>query len=113
MTSPYSQQDKNRFQALLKVHLKEKERSKSIKEKINLIQKKDRNKWWMLGVNVAAILFFGYSFMFGITQLSNTLLYILLIVFVVNVGLIFYQKKQLGELVEYLQWKKQNTAEAE
>lgn len=113
MTPPYSQEEKNRFQALLNVHLKQEERSKPIAEKIDLIQKKDRNKWWMLGVNVAAILFFGYSFMFGITQLSNTLLYILLIVFVVNVGLIFYQKKQLGELVEYLRWKQQQTAEAE
>ncbi len=111
MTPPYSDQEKNRFKALLKVHLKQKEKSEPIDEQIRLVEKKKRNKWWMLAVNVAAILFFGYSFLFNITQLGDTLLYVLLIVFVVNVGLIFYQQKQLGELAQFLRWKQDNASQ--
>lgn len=107
MSSPYSEQEKDRFNALLKVHLKQKEQSEPIGEQLRLVEKKKRNKWWMLAVNVAAILFFGYSFLFNITQLGDTLMYVLLIVFVINVGLIFYQQKQLGELIDFLRWKQE------
>lgn len=105
MPTTYSSEEKERYRSYLKIHLKQEEQGLPPDEKIAILKKKDRNKWWMLAVNVAAILFFGYSFFYGITQLSDTLLYILLAVFVINVGLIFYQKKQLQELIEYLEWK--------
>lgn len=105
MPAPYSSEDRERYQAYLNVHLKNKEYDLPPGEKIEILEKRLRNKWWMLGVNVLAILFFGYSFFYGITQLSDTLLYILLAVFVVNMGLIFYQRNQLKELIAYLKWK--------
>ncbi|WP_372637094.1 hypothetical protein, partial [Fodinibius sp.] len=63
--------------------------------------------WVMMAVNVAALLIFGYSFYFDITELSQTVFLIIIAIFGINVGLIFYQKKQLKELVEYLTWKKE------
>jgi hypothetical protein len=99
---PHSTKQEEQYQSYLNIHLKKEECSLPVEEQIAILQKKNRKKWWLLGVNVAAIIFFGYSFFYSITQLSTTLMYILAAVFVINVGLIFYQKKQLNALIEYL-----------
>lgn len=98
----------NRLQSYLNIHLKKDELSLPAEEQVKALHKKKRNKWIQLAVNIIAILFFGYSFYFDITQLSSTFFYIIFAVFIVNVGLIFYQKNQLDELVAYLQWKQQH-----
>lgn len=108
MTDFSDSEEQNRLQSYLNIHLKKDELSLPAKEQVDALHKKKRNKWIQLGVNVAAILFFGYSFYYDITQLSNTFFYIITAVFAVNVGLIFYQKNQIDELVNYLQWKQQH-----
>jgi len=108
MTDFSDSETQKRLQSYLTVHLKKDELSLSESEKIDALHKKKRNKWIQLAVNIAAILFFGYSFYFNITQLSHTFFIIIFAVFVVNVGLIFYQKNQIDELLEYLQWKIQH-----
>lgn len=105
MTDFSDSETQDRLQSYLNIHLKNDELSLSESEQIEAIQKKKRNKWIQLAVNVAAILFFGYSFYFDITQLSQTLFIVIFAVFSINVGLIFYQKNQLDELLEYLHWK--------
>lgn len=87
----------------LYVHLKKKNLNASTPEKIHLLQKRKRSRWWMLIINIAVILFFGYSFYFNITQLSPTLFYILCAVFIINMVLIYYQTTQLTQVIEYLQ----------
>ena len=108
MSSSVQDQPKEPYQAYAKMHLKEEQRSLPAAEKIEILQKKDRSKWWHVGINIAAVLFFGYSFYFGITQLSDTILYILLAVFGINVGLIFYQKKQIRQLIAHLKRETEN-----
>jgi magnesium-transporting ATPase (P-type) len=108
MPDSHNSEQQERFQSYLHIHLKEEERSLPQKEQVQILQKKNRKQSWFLGINMAAILFFGYSFYYGITQLSNTLLYILGGVFVINVVLIFYQKKQLNKLIEYLKSEQGN-----
>ena len=98
----------DKFQSYLKIHLKKDELSLPPDDQVEALQKKKRNKWIQLAVNIAAILFFGYSFYYDITQLSHTFFYIIFAVFVINVGLIFYQKNQLDDLTEYLEWKKRH-----
>ena len=108
MTDFSDSETQKRLQSYLTVHLKKDELSLSESEKIDALHKKKRNKWIQLAVNIAAILFFGYSFYFNITQLSQTFFIVIFAVFAVNVGLIFYQKNQIDELLEYLQWKIQH-----
>lgn len=105
MTDFTDSDKQNKLQSYLKIHLKKDELSLSVSEQIEALHKKKRNKWIQLAINIAAILFFGYSFYFDITDLGQTFFYIIFAVFVINVGLIFYQKGQIEELVEYLQWK--------
>jgi Mg2+/citrate symporter len=105
MTDFSDNKEQERLQSYLNIHLKKDKQSLSIAEQIDELHKRDRNKWIQLAVNIAAILFFGYSFYFDITQLSQTFFIIIIIVFALNVGLIFYQKKQISELIDYLKWK--------
>jgi Tfp pilus assembly protein PilO len=104
-TDPDAQE---RLQSYLNIHLKKDELDLDPGGQLEALNKKRRNKWIQLVVNVAAIIFFGYSFYYDITQLGETFFYIIVGVFLVNVGLIFYQKNQLDELEQYLQWKQEN-----
>lgn len=108
MTDFRNSEEQERLQSYLNIHLKKEKQSLSLSDQIEELNKKDRNKWIQLAVNVAAILFFGYSFYYDITQLSQTFFVIILAVFMVNVGLIFYQKNQIKELIDYLKWKEQH-----
>ncbi len=97
-----------RLQSYLNIHLKKDKQSYTVPRQIEELHKKNRNKWIQLVVNIAAILFFAYSFYYNITQLSETFLIIIAAVFLINVGLIFYQKKQIQELINYLTWKRKH-----
>ncbi|MEX0994241.1 MAG: hypothetical protein WD599_01855 [Balneolaceae bacterium] len=97
----YSQEDLARFKSYEKVHLRKVDDSLPVDEKIKALEKKDRNKWVMLWLNLLAILFFSYSYYFDITALGDTIFIILLIIFTVNVGLIFLQKRQIKELIDF------------
>jgi archaellum biogenesis protein FlaJ (TadC family) len=108
MTDFTDADQQEKLESYLTVHLKKDELSLSPMEQVEVLHKKKRNKWIQLAVNIAAILFFGYSFYFDITQLSQTFFIIIAGVFLVNVGLIFYQKNQIDQLVEYLHWKEQH-----
>ncbi|HEX6981648.1 MAG TPA: hypothetical protein VF181_02705 [Balneolaceae bacterium] len=101
-------EEQKRLQSYLNIHLKKDKQTLPISDQIDDLHKRNRNKWFQLGINVLAILFFGYSFYYDITQLSQTFFIILVAVFGVNVGLIFYQKNQINELIDYLNWKKQH-----
>lgn len=101
----YDQNQQERYQSYLNVHLKKDQLELSVADKIEALQKRDRAKLWHIIINIGAILFFGYSFYYNITELSQTFFYIIFAVFGVNVGLISYQKKQIKELISFLQWK--------
>lgn len=105
MQQEFSEGDKERYESYLKIHLKKDQLEASLSDQIEALQKRDRNKWFHLLVNIAAILLFGYSFYYDLTQLSNTFFIIIAVIFGVNVVLIFYQKRQIKELIEYLSWK--------
>ncbi|HET6527841.1 MAG TPA: hypothetical protein VFG39_03740 [Balneolaceae bacterium] len=106
MTDFSSSKDQKRLQSYLNIHLKKDKQTLPVSDQIDELHKRNRSKWIQLGINILAILFFGYSFYYDITQLSQTFFIILVVVFGVNVGLIFYQKNQINELIEYLEWKK-------
>ncbi len=66
---------------------------------------KQRHKWLklMLGLNVVLVSVYAYTFVSGITQLGNTVFYLILGAFVVNVLLILYQRGQIGRAIAYLE----------
>lgn len=108
MTDFSKKEKQEQLQSYLNIHLKKDEHSLSDEGKIEALHKRKRTKWIQLAVNIAIIPIFGYSFYYNITQLSNTFFYIILAVFLINVGLIFYQQRQIDELIDYMHWKQQH-----
>ncbi|MEX2600979.1 MAG: hypothetical protein WD355_04985 [Balneolaceae bacterium] len=92
--------DKEQLERLEKVHLRGADENLAPGERIEFLKKRIRKKNWLIGLNVLAILFFSYSFYYGITQLGETLFTILVVVFVINVGLVLLQKRQIAEMIE-------------
>lgn len=108
MRDAFDSQQQERYHSYLNIHLKKDQLELPIADKVEALEKRGRSKWWHLMINVVAILFFGYSFYYDITQLGQTFFIIITAVFGINVGLILYQKKQINELIEYLKWKQKN-----
>lgn len=98
----YSKADQMRFESYERAHLKKGQRELSPEEKIGILEKRDQSRLWFVGINVLAALFFAYSWYAEITSLGDTILTILLAVVLVNIGLNFYQRKQISELIAYL-----------
>ncbi|WP_310681460.1 hypothetical protein [Aliifodinibius sp. S!AR15-10] len=105
MEQEISEEQKQKYESYLNIHLKKNQTELPPGEQIELLEKRDRNKWFHLLINIAAVLLFGYSFYYGITQLSQTFFIIIMAVFGINVVLIFYQKKQIKSLIGYLKRK--------
>jgi hypothetical protein len=70
-----------------------------------LLGLKQRFKWlaFMFGLNVVLVCVYAYTFYAGITQLSQSVFYLILGAFGVNVMLILYQRKQIGRAIAYLE----------
>ena len=98
-----SEQEQQRLEKRIEVLLRGEDDNLSRDQKIEALQKRGKKMWTYLLINFAAVLFFGYSFYFDITQLSDTVLKILGVVFVINTLLIFYQKSQISKAIAYLQ----------
>ncbi|MGM0588160.1 MAG: hypothetical protein ACQETE_07105 [Bacteroidota bacterium] len=98
----YSEADKKRLHTYEKIHLKKDQQELDPAGKLNALDGRDRRLWLMLLLNVVAVVFFGYSWYYDITQLNQYILVVLVVIFVANTGMIFYQKKQVNELREYL-----------
>ncbi len=67
-------------------------------QRMSLVVKRRRNRILMMILNILLMLFFGYSVYAGMSQLSETWLTTLTVVFSVNIGLYLYQLHQLTEL---------------
>lgn len=70
--------------------------------KLELLEKRFKRYRIMILVNLFALLFFSYSFISGITQIGDLVYYGLGVVFVLNMALIFYQRKQVKMTIDYL-----------
>ena len=70
--------------------------------KLELLEKRVKRYRIMILVNLFALLFFSYSFISGITQIGDLVYYGLGVVFVLNMTLIFYQRKQVVQTIDYL-----------
>ena len=70
--------------------------------KLELLEKRVKRYRIMILVNLFALLFFSYSFISGITQIGDLVYYGLGVVFVLNMALIFYQRKQVIQTIDYL-----------
>lgn len=96
-----------RIKAFIEVQLGKNAKAMSPDQQRLGLENKYRRLLIMLAVNIGIILFFGYSFIYDITQLGSTWLALIGLFFVLNILMLGYQWKQLNEAV---QWLKNNAS---
>jgi magnesium-transporting ATPase (P-type) len=90
------------IQAVLELYVGKNFESVETESMIEILIKRGKRFYLMIFVNILALIFFSYSFLNDITQISDFVYYALGAVFVMNISLIFYQRKQLNRTLEYL-----------
>jgi hypothetical protein len=98
----YNEDQVKRIDSFLRLHIGKEHANLPSAEKIAHLYRKDRKYWIMMGVNILAIAFFGYSFLAEITAMSAWIFYLLMGVFVLNIIFLSYQKRRIREVIEYL-----------
>ena len=88
---------------ILELHLGKEFEQLDTKTQIEGLKKRRSRYWIMILVNAFALLFFSYSFIYEITQLNDFIYYALGTVFVLNVLLIFHQRKQLDVALRHVE----------
>ncbi len=71
--------------------------------KIQLLKARFKRLIIMLVVNIGIVVFFGYSFYYEITTLSDTWYTFIVVFFVMNVIFITYHWKKLRQSIDYLE----------
>jgi len=89
--------------AILTLHLGKEYAAISTQDKLAALRKRRSRYWVMIAVNALALFFFSYSFIYEITQLNDIVYYALGTVFVLNVLLIFHQRKQINRAIDFLE----------
>jgi hypothetical protein len=95
--------DENRIQAFIQLQLGKEYTNLTSDEKIIRLSSKFRRMVLLMIVNLGIVLFFGYSFYFEITQLSQTVYNVIIIFFLMNVFFLGLQWKKLKEAIKWLQ----------
>jgi hypothetical protein len=90
------------IRAVLELHIGKNYADVSKDDQVNILTKKRNRYWIMIAANLFALLFFSYSFIAGITEINEFVYYILGVVFVLNLLLILYQRKQIQSTLQYL-----------
>jgi len=105
MSEYQSNVDEKRIEAFIQLQLGKNYTELSSSEKINRLQMKFKRMLLLMVVNLGIVIFFGYSFYFEITQLSQTVFNIIIIFFLLNVFFLGLQWKKLKEAIHWLQKK--------
>lgn len=100
----YSKDDVDRFEVYEQAHLRKKTDLPD-REKIPELEKKLKGKWLQFFLNIGIIVIFLYMFVNDYTTFPDFFYYFVFVLFVVNIGLIFLQKRQIEELIGYLQYR--------
>lgn len=90
------------IRAVLELHIGKDYENVDKQDQMAILAKKRNRYWIMIAANLFALLFFSYSFISGITQISEFIYYVLGVVFVLNLLLIMYQRKQIQSTMNFL-----------
>ena len=110
MTSSQSRPDTNtppeahekRMRAFIEVQLGKDALKLAPKQQKAGLEQKFRRLMLMMGVNIAVVVFFSYSFYYDITRLGSTWFSFIVVFFLVNVLLLSYQWRQLKQALAWL-----------
>lgn len=98
----YNDDQVKKVDSFLRLHIGREHNNIPVADKIEQLYRKDRKYRIMMGVNIVAIILFGYWFLAGLTELGAWVFYGLFAVFVLNIVFLSYQKRRIRESISYL-----------
>lgn len=98
----YQTEEEEKLAVYEEVHLRGK-KDLSNKEKIDFLNKKNRNKSIHFIINVVIVVFFIFMLINEATTFGDWFYYVLFGVFALNMLLIYFQKKQIASLIDFLE----------
>lgn len=101
----YSDDDKARFKTYLKVFLRSEKNDLADTDKIPVLKKKLNSKWMQLYINVGIIILFLFMYFNGYTTFGDIFYFVIFGVFTINIILIYVQRRQINELIDYLEYR--------
>jgi hypothetical protein len=97
----YSAEDEERLQGYAHVHLRGKTDS-PLEDQLRELGRKTKLKWLQFVINAIVVIVLTYMYFTGSYEMHPLFYYPLSMLFVVNMGLIHFQVRQVRELREYL-----------
>lgn len=97
----YSAEDEDRLQTYAHIHLRGKS-DLPVMEQLRELRKKVKLKWLQFAINAFVVVVLTYMYFRGSYDLHPLFYYPLSLLFVVNMGLIHFQVRQIRELRDYL-----------
>lgn len=99
----YNEQEKARVKTILDVHIGQQHRSMPVPEQLRLLSLRKRRLTIITAVNVLALIFFGYWFFSGITELASWVFWMIVGVFTLNLLSVSYQRRQITLATDFLE----------
>ena len=97
----YSSEDEERLQTYAHIHLRGRA-DVPVGDQLRELQKKVKLKWLQFAINAFVVIVLSYMYFTGGYDLHPLFYYPLSLLFVVNMGLIHFQVRQIRELRDYL-----------
>ena len=91
-----------RIRAVMDQHIGKNHDKQPVSRKLEMLRLRKRRYVFITLINVLALVFFGYWFFSGMTELSSWVFYLLAAVFVLNVISVRYQKRNIESAEEFL-----------
>lgn len=98
----YTDQELTRINTVLDYHVGKNRDGKSVSEQIRILEHRKRRFFFIISINILALVFFGYWFFSDMTELASWIFWVLAAVFVLNLISVNYQKRQIQQAIEYL-----------
>ncbi len=95
-------EDIARIETVLDYHVGKDRHEKTKGEVMQVLMHRKRRFFFITALNILALVFFGYWFFSGITELPVWIFWILAMVFVLNLISVAWQKKQIDDAITYV-----------
>lgn len=99
----FRSEDIARIETVLDYHVGKDRREKPKSEVLRILMLRRRRFFFITATNILALIFFGYWFFSGITELPSWIFWVLAVVFVLNLVSVAWQKKQVDDAIAYVE----------
>lgn len=99
----FRNEDITRIETVLDYHAGKDRHDRSEHELLQILRNRKNRFFYITVINILALVFFGYWFFSGITELPTWIFWVLAVVFVLNLTSVAWQRKQIDDAINYVE----------